>query len=42
MAALEEQLGLKNPPPVQYVLWMKELGKGNLGVFISSRKPVTE
>ena len=41
MAALEDQLGLNDPPPVQYALWMKELGKGNLGYSLSSRKPVT-
>lgn len=42
MAALEEQLGLNKPAPVQYALWMKELAKGNLGNSLSSQKPVTD
>jgi peptide/nickel transport system permease protein len=42
MEALEEQLGLNQPPPVQYLLWMKELGQGNLGTSLSSQKPVTD
>ena len=42
MVALEEQLGLNKPAPVQYGLWMKELAKGNLGYSLSSRKPVTD
>lgn len=42
LAALEEQLGLNQPAPVQYALWMKELGQGNLGESLASRKPVTD
>jgi peptide/nickel transport system permease protein len=42
LAALETQLGLDKPAPVRYFLWMKELGQGNLGYSLSSRKPVTE
>jgi peptide/nickel transport system permease protein len=41
MEALEERLGLDQPPPVQYVLWMKELAQGNLGTSLSSQKPVS-
>lgn len=42
LEALEEQLGLNKPAPVRYVLWMKELGQGNLGYSLSSQKPVTD
>lgn len=40
MVALERQLGLDQPAPVLYFLWMKELAQGNLGLSLSSRKPV--
>lgn len=42
LVALEEQLGLNKPAPVRYLLWMKELGQGNLGYSLSSQKPVGE
>ena len=42
LVALEKQLGLDQPPPVQYVLWMKELAQGNLGESLASRKPVAD
>ena len=42
LVALEEQLGMNKPAPVRYLLWMKELGQGNLGYSLSSQKPVTE
>jgi peptide/nickel transport system permease protein len=38
---LEHQLGLDKPAPVRYLLWLKELGTGNLGYSLSTQKPVT-
>ncbi len=35
-------LGLDKPWPVRYVIWLKELGKGNLGYSYFTKKPVTE
>ncbi len=35
-------LGLDKPWPVRYVVWLKELGKGNLGYSYFTKKPVTE
>ncbi len=37
-----EELGLNDPPPVRYALWVKELGQGNLGFSLVDRRPVVE
>src|SRR5438045_2028424 len=39
--AMERQLGLDQPAPVRYFLWLKELATGNLGYSLNSRKSVT-
>lgn len=35
-----EQLGLNDPVPVRYGLWLKELAQGNLGYSLVNRQPV--
>ncbi|MGN6811311.1 MAG: ABC transporter permease [Thermomicrobiales bacterium] len=35
-----EQLGLNKPLPVRYVLWLKEIAKGNLGFSLTDRQPI--
>jgi peptide/nickel transport system permease protein len=35
-----KQLGLDKPLPVRYVLWLKELAKGNLGFSLTDRQPI--
>ena len=42
LQAMREHLGLNKPLPVRYLLWLKELGRGNLGSSIQNRRPVTE
>jgi peptide/nickel transport system permease protein len=37
-----EQLGLNDPLPVRYVLWLKELGQGNLGYSINNGRSVSD
>jgi peptide/nickel transport system permease protein len=37
---LRRQLGLDQPPPVRYVIWLREMATGNFGYSLSSRKPV--
>src|SRR3954447_1350883 len=37
-----EKLGLNKPVPVRYVLWMKEIAKGNLGFSYADRQPILE
>ena len=39
--ALQEQLGLRDPYPVQYVHWLESVVTGNLGTSFRSRQPVT-
>ncbi|MBK8561096.1 ABC transporter permease [Candidatus Amarobacter glycogenicus] len=39
---LREQLGLSDPIPVQYVRWIGELARGDLGVSLRTGVPVTE
>jgi peptide/nickel transport system permease protein len=42
---LEEQkraLGLDRPLPIRYVLWLKEVAKGNLGFSFTDRQPITD
>jgi peptide/nickel transport system permease protein len=38
--ALQEQLGLRDPYPVQYVHWLASVATGNLGTSFRSRQPV--
>lgn len=40
--AIREQLGLKDPIPVQYARWIGELGRGDLGVSLRTGVTVTE
>jgi peptide/nickel transport system permease protein len=40
--ALREQYGLNKPLYVRYVLWLKTVLSGNLGVSLEWQKPVTE
>ncbi|MBA4181076.1 MAG: peptide ABC transporter [Anaerolinea sp.] len=40
--ALREQLGLSDPIPVQYVKWIGDLARGDLGVSLRTGVPVTE
>jgi peptide/nickel transport system permease protein len=40
--ALQAQLGLLDPYPVQYVNWLGSVLTGNLGTSFRSRRPVTE
>ncbi|WP_155372887.1 ABC transporter permease [Catellatospora vulcania] len=40
--ALRDQLGLDRPLPVRYVEWMGGALRGDLGVSIMARRPVTE
>jgi peptide/nickel transport system permease protein len=35
-----EALGLNQPLPVRYVLWLKEIGRGNLGFSLVDRQPI--
>ena len=39
---IKEQLGLNKPLPVRYAIWLREVGKGNLGFSYASRRPVTQ
>jgi peptide/nickel transport system permease protein len=38
--ALREQLGLNQPPPVRYLIWLRELLQGNLGYSYIHVRPV--
>jgi peptide/nickel transport system permease protein len=40
--AKREALGLDDPLPVRYALWLKELATGNLGHSIKFKRPVAE
>ena len=39
---LETRFGLNRPLPVQYVLYLRELARGNLGVSFAHRRPVAD
>jgi peptide/nickel transport system permease protein len=39
---LRENLGLNDPIPVRYVLWLKEAAQGNLGYSYQSNRPVAD
>ncbi len=41
LAAMREEFNLNKPLPVQYILWMGQIVKGNLGISIRTREPVT-
>lgn len=38
--ALREELGLSDPLPMQYVTWLSEILRGNLGTSLPSRQPI--
>ncbi len=40
--AIREELGLNDPIPVRYVLWLKEAVQGNLGYSYQSDRPVLD
>jgi peptide/nickel transport system permease protein len=42
IATLRSQLGLDKPLPVRYVLWLREVAKGNLGFSYANRRLVTK
>ncbi len=37
-----QALGLDKPIPVRYALWLKELGRGNLGFSYKDRQPINQ
>ncbi len=41
VAQQREQLGLNKPLPVRYVLWIKEIARGNLGFSAQDRQPIS-
>ena len=41
-AAMRREYGLDRPVPVQYVLWMGRVVRGDFGVSMMWRRPVTE
>src|SRR5687767_11004678 len=38
----KEALGLNDPLPVRYVLWLREMAQGNLGFSYSDRQPIAD
>ncbi len=42
IARVEEQLGLNEPLPVQYAVYMRDVLQGDLGTSIGSKRPVTQ
>src|SRR5690349_21695151 len=42
VAQQREQLGLNKPLPVRYVLWVKEIARGNLGYSAQDRQPIAQ
>jgi peptide/nickel transport system permease protein len=42
IARLEKQFGLDQPVPVQYVVWLRNVATGNLGISFDFDRPVTE
>src|SRR6185369_16741748 len=41
-AELAVRMGLSDPLPVQYVLWLKNVAQGDLGWSFSRRRPINE
>ena len=41
-AAIEKKWGFDKPVPVQYVLYVRNLFRGDLGISVSSRRPVAD
>ena len=42
IARVQQQYGLDKPLPIQFVYWLKELSRGNLGDSIFLQRPVTQ
>src|SRR3712207_5671281 len=42
LAALEEKLGLNDPLPIQYGKWLGRVLQGDLGMAVTSKRPVAE
>jgi peptide/nickel transport system permease protein len=42
LEALREEMGLNDPIPVQYLLWLQDLGQGEFGDSLKNRKPTAE
>jgi peptide/nickel transport system permease protein len=40
VAGLRADLGLDRPLPLQYLIWLEEMGRGNFGTSILSKQPV--
>jgi peptide/nickel transport system permease protein len=40
--AIRDDLGLNDPSPVRYVLWLKEAAQGNLGFSFQNKRPVLD
>jgi ABC-type dipeptide/oligopeptide/nickel transport system permease component len=42
IARVEEELGLNEPIPVQYMVYMRAVAQGDLGTSIGTKRPVTQ
>jgi len=42
IALVREQLGLNKPLPIQYLIYMRDLLHGNLGISIGTKRPVLQ
>ncbi len=42
VAAFDQEFGLDQPVPVQYIKYVQNLSQGNLGISLSSKRPVVE
>lgn len=42
IARVEEELGLNDPLPMQYIVYMRDVIKGDLGTSIGTKRPVTQ
>ena len=42
LARLEDQLGLNDPLPVQYGKWLGRVLQGDLGMAVTSKRPVAD
>src|SRR5687768_8746217 len=42
LAALRREMGLDQPIPVQYMLWLRDVVSGDFGVSVRSDRPVTQ
>jgi len=42
VAAFEKEFGLDQPVPIQYLRYIQKLSQGNLGISLSSKRPVNE